>query len=362
MFCNYCRASNPNDAVYCSACGRAITFSAIHGEEVAREEEQPFEIVIPPPEASKVAVTQATVDGYSAQELENLADEELDKIWSAYTDLQIMPSLAVQHELRRRALAPRTAPVGRSDSQTPSVNQPTPTAAEPETSKSPPPPIYSTDWMALLKTLPETHSKATTDASFRVNSNSSTEARTGQAAQAITRNAAPASLIGVFRDGKDLIVTRGSQLPSYCVKCGGPARTVLQKKMYWHSSWLALLILLGLWPYLIIVLVVRTRMDLNLPLCAADREKHRNLRRIAVGILLTAAGLFLSCFYLSESNTVIALSLGLVGVLVAGIVWEVASSLLRSKFIDGEKGVFRGASELFLQKCAPKPPTMKTSA
>src|SRR5271157_1085514 len=135
MFCNYCRALNPNDAVYCSACGRTITFSSSHAKEVPRDEERPSEIVDPPPEASRAPLAEATVDSYSAKELENLGDEELDKIWAAYTDLQIMPSLAVQNELRRRAPAPRAAPVVPTDPQTPSFNQSTPPVAEPESSK-----------------------------------------------------------------------------------------------------------------------------------------------------------------------------------------------------------------------------------
>ena len=362
MFCNYCRALNPNDAVYCSACGRTITFSVSHGEDPPREHERPPEIVNRPPEALNAPLTRATIEGYSAQELENLADEELDKIWAAYTDLQILPSQAVQNELRRRALASHAVPVAHAEAQGPSTNEPTLTVTERERSEPPAPPSRSTDWMALLKTFPETHSKATADEPFRVNSDAGAETRTSRTVQTIPTTPTSASLVGVFKDGKDLIVTRGSQLPSYCIKCGGPARTVLQKKMYWHPSWLVLLIFFGVLPYLLVVSLMRTRMDLSLPLCTLHREKHKNLRRAAVAILLAAAALFISCFYLSESNAAIALSLGLVGILVAGIVWEVSSSLLRSKFIDGEKGVFRGANEQFLQKCTSIPTTMKTSA
>ena len=362
MFCNYCRALNPNDAVYCSACGRTISFSSSHAKEVPRDEERPSEIVDPPPEASKAPLAEATVASYSAQELENLADEELDKIWAAYAHLQIMPSLAVQNELRRRAIAPRAASVSQTDSETHSINEAISPVAEPETSKSSLSPPHSTDWMAVLKTLPATHSKANADTPFRVNSNTDTETRSIQTAHAVPRDPVSASWVGVFRDGKDLLVTRGSALPNYCISCGGPARTVLQKTMRWHPSWLVILIFLGFLPYLIGVLLVRTTMDLRLPLCTAHREKHRNLRRVAVGLLLGAAALLLSCFYLSESNVSTALFLGLALLLAAGIVWEVASRLLRSRFIDREKGVFRGANEEFLRKCALKPPTMKTSA
>lgn len=362
MFCNYCRALNPNDATYCSACGRTIAFSASHAGDLPRDEERASEIVDSPQETPKAPLEQAIVDSYSVQELENLPDEELDKIWAAYAELQIMPSLAIQNELRRRAVASRSGSAAQANSQMNSVSSnASPILSEGGGLKaplSPPPP--PTDWMALLNASSTAHFKTNADKPFRVNSN--TETRTNQAARESSSGPASASWVGVFRDGKDLIVTRGSALPNYCISCGGPARTVLQKTMRWHPSWLVLLIFLGFLPYLIGVLLVRTTMDLKLPLCTAHREKHRNFRRVAVGLLLAAAALLFSCFYLSESNVSTALFLGLASLLAAGIVWEVASRLLRSRFIDREKGVFRGANELFLLKCTPKPPAMKISA
>jgi hypothetical protein len=359
MFCNYCRALNPNDATYCSACGRTISFSTSRAGDPPRDEERASGIVDSLQETPKAQLEQPIVASYSAQELEKLPDEELDKIWATNAELQIMPSVAIQNELTRRAVAPRSASATQANSQIQSASsKASSNSLGVKELKSPLPP--SADWMALLNASSTTDIKTNADAPFRVKSN--TETRTNQEALESLKGPVSASWVGVFRDGKDLIVTRGSALPNYCISCGGPARTVLQKTMRWHPSWLVLLIFLGFLPYLIGVLLVRSTMDLKLPLCTAHREKHRNLRRVAAGLLLAAAALLFSCFYLSESNVSTALFLGLASLLAAGIVWEVASRVLRSRFIDREKGVFRGANEVFLLKCTPKPPAMKTSA
>src|SRR5271157_5173223 len=49
MFCNYCRAPNPDDCAYCSACGRAIRPSTNLPKEAANE--QPDNVN--PPSGSK---------------------------------------------------------------------------------------------------------------------------------------------------------------------------------------------------------------------------------------------------------------------------------------------------------------------
>jgi hypothetical protein len=65
-------------------------------------------------------------------------------------------------------------------------------------------------------------------------------------------------------------VERG-HLPPVCALTGVPTDDVKRKTFSWMPSWVGLLILFGLLPYLIIALIMRKSMTVDLPLV---REKH----------------------------------------------------------------------------------------
>jgi hypothetical protein len=361
MFCNYCRQVNPNDAVYCCACGREIGTALDRQKNTDPDGENKSAIEVVPAPSVRIASStkpnsSAALDSFfSIEELQKFTDEELDELWRAYTRLQVPPSLAVQQEIKRRALLPRQLAPANSATPTPQSNQPNPGKVQLEATQPPvsqPAPI---DWMTLLNS--ETTPQPNKDKSSKVGADASLPPLP-RTASPVEGKGQVASPVGVLRDGKNIIVHRGARFPNFCIKCGEPARTNLQKTMYWHPSWLAILIFLGLLPYAIAVLAVRTKMDLTLPLCTLHQEKYKNRRRVSLAILIASIGLLLSCFYLSDVNIPIALGLGLVGLLTAGIIWELASTLLRANLIDAEKGSFRGANEGFMQKCAQRPPLL----
>jgi hypothetical protein len=360
MFCNYCRQLNPNDAVYCCACGREIGTALGRQKDSDPDDENKSAVEVVPAAPVRVASSTkpnspAAFDSFSIEELQKFTDEELNELWGAYTRLQIAPSLAVQQEIKRRALLPRQLTPANSPTPTPQSNQPNRGKVQLEAPQPPVPQPAPSDWMTLLNT------KTT----LQPNKDTSSKAGADVALPPLPRTASPvegkgpvASPVAVLRDGKNIIVPRGTRFPNFCVKCGEPARTNLKKTMYWHPSWLAILIFLGLLPFAIAVLAVRTKMDLTLPLCTLHQEKYKTRRRVSLAILIASVGLLLSCFYLSDDNIAIALGLGLVGLLTAGILWELASTLLRANLIDAEKGSFRGANEGFLQKCPQRPPVL----
>lgn len=357
MFCNYCRQVNPNDAVYCCACGREIGTALGRQKNFEPDRESKIGIEVVPAPSVRIASSTnpnspAALDSFSVEELQKFTDAELDELWSAYTRLQIPPSVAVKQEIKRRALLPRQLTPANSATPMPQSN---PGKAQLEATQ---PPVFQAapiDWMTLLNT----------ETTPQPNKDKSSKAGADVAPPPLLRTASPvvgegqvASPVGVLRDGKNIIVRRGARFPNFCIKCGEPARTNLQKRMYWHPSWLAILIFLGLLPYAIAVLAVRKKMDLTLPLCTLHQEKYKNRRRVSLAILIASIGLLLSCFYLSDDNIPIALGLGLIGLLTAGIVWKIASTPLRANLIDAEKGSFRGANEGFMQKCPQRPPVL----
>lgn len=152
---------------------------------------------------------------------------------------------------------------------------------------------------------------------------------------------APAS-----RRGKDLLVPRGSSLPPTCIKCSAAATTPWRKKFYWHPPWVFILVLLNLLIYAVVAIIIRKKMELNVPLCDrhhADRKRNRLL-----GILMIAgcvpAGLLFGVYGSGALGWVTGLAM-----FVASVVFFVLASMgFRPTRIDDAGGVFRGACEDFL--------------
>lgn len=358
MFCNYCRQVNPNDAVYCCACGREIGTALGRQKNSDPDGDKKSAIEVVPAQPVRTASSAnlngpAALDSFSVEELQRFTDDELDELWRAYTRLQIPPSLAVHQEIKRRALLPRQRAPANSATPAPQSNL---GKAQLEAPQLPVSQLAPNDWLTLLNT--ETTPQPEKDKSSKERADVALPPLPRTASE-VEGKGQVASPVGVFTDGKNIIVSRGARFPNFCIKCGEPARTSLQKTMYWHPSWLAILIFLGLLPYAIAVLAVRTKMDLILPLCTLHQERYKNRRRVSLAILIASIGILLSCFYLSDDNIPMALGLGLVGLLTAGIVWELASTLLRANLIDAEKGSFRGANERFMQKCPQTPPVLE---
>lgn len=98
MYCNYCRQLNPQDAVYCSACGRKISISVEKAEKSTETSQSTFfspNRTIPsinstgdqkgnqnprpsdPPSATPSSPNELQVIGGHAWQLERMSDEEL---------------------------------------------------------------------------------------------------------------------------------------------------------------------------------------------------------------------------------------------------------------------------------------------
>lgn len=121
MYCNYCRSLNPDDAVYCSACGRTIKLSAEKTKQPvqssqhfdlpsdektlsAKEHQEsqnlqpPTPTIIVPPSTNELQ----DLGGYK-WDLEKMTDEELEQLRESYEKLRVKPSQAVQRELEKRS-------------------------------------------------------------------------------------------------------------------------------------------------------------------------------------------------------------------------------------------------------------------
>src|ERR1700739_133918 len=120
IYCNYCRQLNPNDANFCSACGRSIKLSLESVEPTASSSPavgaRPTEPIQPKKELEGdkgVAPLPRCVPATASPEvfqnlrghnwkLEKMTDEELQKLRDSYEKRKIETDNAVQRELERR--------------------------------------------------------------------------------------------------------------------------------------------------------------------------------------------------------------------------------------------------------------------
>lgn len=175
----------------------------------------------------------------------------------------------------------------------------------------------------------------------------------------MTASNSAAAATGVYRDGKNLIVMRGAQLPLICVRCGQAATDgQLRKKLYWHAPWLFILLLPGVIWYAIAALIVRKRMDLDISLCEQHKMRYQRTRQAAI-LMMIGGGIFVIVSFFVSADYLIYPMLACFALLLAGfITWLVAGLFLRPKFIDASLGVFSGPGEQFLAQLPPKPPSL----
>jgi len=170
---------------------------------------------------------------------------------------------------------------------------------------------------------------------------------------------AAAATTGIYRDGKNLIVTRGAELPLICVRCGRPATGGrLLKKYYWHPRWLFILLLPGIIWYVIAALLMRKRMDLAVPLCAEHRMRYQNMRLASILMMIGSSIFVIASFFVSADNLIYPMLAFFLLLLAGFITWLVAGLFLTPKFMDSSIGVFSGPGEQFLAQLPPKPGSM----
>jgi len=106
MFCNYCRSLNPNDSVYCSACGRTIKLSS--GQSLVQPEKS---VASDAPETSTPEILDAApvteLDGGAKlhQDYAGMDDHELSQLQEVYREFRMPLPAPLQQELELRALA-----------------------------------------------------------------------------------------------------------------------------------------------------------------------------------------------------------------------------------------------------------------
>ena len=170
--------------------------------------------------------------------------------------------------------------------------------------------------------------------------------------------AATVAPAGVWRHEGLLIIQQGAELPDRCVVCNRSTVHRWSKTFYWAPPGLRILIFLAPLIYVIVVLAVRKKADLAVPLCEEHEEKRRTQVRnswlVAIGSIVLLCTSFLALA--DDSGAVFGLlfCLGLVG-LIASALMSSSALLLQPKKIDGYYAFMKKAGDDFLRSL-PSPP------
>lgn len=156
---------------------------------------------------------------------------------------------------------------------------------------------------------------------------------------------------GVWRDGTVLVLTREGSLPARCVKCNEPAEEPTKnRRVYWHSPWIYLLILLNLLIYALVAVIVRKKAMVAPGLCS----EHKKRRRIVIGIAwaVLVAGVALMIVGIENHQSVSAV-VSLLLILVAAVMSTTVTRILRPNRIDAQYVRLKGCGSPFLDSMPP---------
>ena len=153
---------------------------------------------------------------------------------------------------------------------------------------------------------------------------------------------------------KDMAVPRGASLPANCVKCGATAELPWRKKFYWHPSWVYIFVVLNLLIYVLIAILVRKKMELNVPLCEVHHGERKRYNILAAVMLLGCVPVGITIGFLFAGGEGPGWAVGTI-MFVTGLVFLLRSNnYMSARKIDEQGGVFRGAKEPFLQLLSPQ--------
>ncbi|MFO0815609.1 MAG: hypothetical protein U0796_20525 [Gemmatales bacterium] len=118
-------------------------------------------------------------------------------------------------------------------------------------------------------------------------------------------------------------LAESESIPAVCAQCGEPATTQRRREFTWYPSWIVVLIIFGLFPFLIAALVSTKRMKLRVPFCEQHR-RHFSMRSMTVGLGLLGLIVLLILIIVvipdgSELKTIAGATLG-----ILFIAWFVA--------------------------------------
>lgn len=156
---------------------------------------------------------------------------------------------------------------------------------------------------------------------------------------------------GAWRDGTVLVLSPDASLPHRCVKCNEPAEEPTKsRRVYWHSPWIYLLILINILIYAVVALIVRRRAVIAPGLCSTHKSRRRTGMAISWTLLLAGAALMFMGVRSSSPGAGLG---GVLLILVGVVVSSSVTRILRAKRIDARYVRLKGCGAAFLDSVPP---------
>lgn len=154
---------------------------------------------------------------------------------------------------------------------------------------------------------------------------------------------------GLWRSGRLLVMDKTTPLPDACVVCAAPADGfTLRRRLFWHSRWWYLMILINLLVYVIVAMAVRRRADIRVGLCAAHRGRRRMWIALAWSLAVAAVALPFALAHLGDDAAAVVVAALPLLLLAAGLVGVYGARVVYPKRIDDEFAWIGGVSPALL--------------
>lgn len=139
---------------------------------------------------------------------------------------------------------------------------------------------------------------------------------------------------GLWRDGKQLVIRKGTKLPARCVKTNEPTDATLKRQLYWHNPAIYLFLFLGiigLLIYVVVAMSVRKSAEIYIGLSPRGFRRRRWGIAIAWLSLLLGSVLFVVGIANTRPNNdwwiaiLVSLFGGLIGLIVGVVISRVVA-------------------------------------
>jgi|694.fasta_scaffold34003_2 hypothetical protein len=139
----------------------------------------------------------------------------------------------------------------------------------------------------------------------------------------------------LWRDGRLLVMHTTGTLPDVCVVCNAPAHgATLRRKLYWHSPWWYLMLLVNVLLYIVVALIVRRQADVHVGLCAAHGRRRRRWIAAAWSLFAGAVALPGLLLAFAEDYTLVGVAIMVPMLLIAAIVGIVGGRVVTARRIQ----------------------------
>jgi hypothetical protein len=161
---------------------------------------------------------------------------------------------------------------------------------------------------------------------------------------------------GVWRSEGLLIVRKGAELPSRCVACNRPTLNRWPMTFYWAHPALRVLLFLNFVVYAIVLLAVRKKADLSVPLCDEHDEERKTQAHHSRLLGIGGAFLLVVSLMALGDNLAFGLLVGLALLALIAAAFVRSNSLpLQPKKIDDDHAFLKKAGDDFLSTLPSAP-------